>query len=394
MPLAAVRRRLPRPASPASSQVRFTASAPTDLTIRAPAIASTRRSFSSTLTPSPSTAPYRWRPRLAAPRSRATDTAQLCPEGHRHRGDRRRSSQGGRKFPPDKRIIYEVNPRGFTMLHPAVPRALRGTLAGLAHPAAIEHIVRLGVTTVELMPVAAWIDERHLPPLGLANAWGYNPVTFFAARPAPRAGRHRRPAEARRGAARGRHRTHARRRPQPHRRERRVWRNAVAPRPRQRHLLPPRSVRPVALRQRHRLRQHPCPRPPRADAPGTRRAPLTCALAGVDGFRFDLAPVLGRCDDGFRPGAPLLTAIANDPVLKDLVLIAEPWDVGPGGYRLGQFPGTLARVERPLSRRCPPLLARRRPHRRPAGDPPRRFRRYLSGFRPRSLRLDQLRRRP
>src|SRR6185312_10865418 len=79
----------------------------------------------------------------------------------------------------EKRVIYEVNPRAFTRLHPGVPRALRGTLAGLAHPAAIEHIVGLGVTTVELMPVAAWIDEHHLPELGLTNAWGYNPVTFF-----------------------------------------------------------------------------------------------------------------------------------------------------------------------------------------------------------------------
>src|SRR5262249_13606175 len=73
----------------------------------------------------------------------------------------------------------ELNVRGFTMRHPAVPPALRGTMAGLAHPAAIEHLLGLGITTVELMPLAAWLDERHLPPLGLRNYWGYNPIAFL-----------------------------------------------------------------------------------------------------------------------------------------------------------------------------------------------------------------------
>ena len=80
-------------------------------------------------------------------------------------------------------VIYELHVRGFTRAHPDIPEPLRGTFAALAHPAAIAHLKRLGVTTVELMPCAAWIDERHLPPLGLANAWGYNPVALLAPEP-------------------------------------------------------------------------------------------------------------------------------------------------------------------------------------------------------------------
>jgi glycogen operon protein len=87
------------------------------------------------------------------------------------------------RVPWSETIVYELHLRGYTMLHPDVPDALRGTAAGLAHPAALDHLVRLGVTTVELMPVAAAIDERHLAPLGLGNYWGYNPVAFRAPDP-------------------------------------------------------------------------------------------------------------------------------------------------------------------------------------------------------------------
>ncbi|MFK5057944.1 glycogen debranching enzyme, partial [Klebsiella pneumoniae] len=80
-------------------------------------------------------------------------------------------------------LVYEVNVRAFTMLHPDVPPGQRGTVAALAHPAVIAHLRRLRVAAVELMPIVAWIDERHLPPLGLANAWGYNPVALMALDP-------------------------------------------------------------------------------------------------------------------------------------------------------------------------------------------------------------------
>ena len=77
-------------------------------------------------------------------------------------------------------MIYELNVRGFSMHHPAVPPEQRGTVAALAHPAVVDHLRKLGVAAVELMPITAAIDERHLPPLGLRNAWGYNPVVPMA----------------------------------------------------------------------------------------------------------------------------------------------------------------------------------------------------------------------
>ena len=80
-------------------------------------------------------------------------------------------------------IIYELHVKGFTATHPDIPQHLRGTFAGLAHDAAIAHLTRLGVTTLELLPCAAWIDERHLPPLGLSNYWGYNPIAMMAPDP-------------------------------------------------------------------------------------------------------------------------------------------------------------------------------------------------------------------
>jgi glycogen operon protein len=80
-------------------------------------------------------------------------------------------------------LIYEVPVRAFTMLHPDIPKRQRGTIAALAHPAIVEHLKKLGVGAIELMPVTASIDERHLPPLRLRNAWGYNPVTFMALDP-------------------------------------------------------------------------------------------------------------------------------------------------------------------------------------------------------------------
>src|SRR5262249_3121702 len=81
------------------------------------------------------------------------------------------------------RFIYEVSIRAFTRLHPAMPLALRGTVAALAHPAILDHLLRIGIHTVEIMPLVAPIAERHLGPLGLGNAWGYNPVVFMAPDP-------------------------------------------------------------------------------------------------------------------------------------------------------------------------------------------------------------------
>ena len=91
---------------------------------------------------------------------------------------RLRASRAASGSLADQLVIYELNLRGFSRLNPAVPESARGTFAGLAHPASIAHLAALGVTAVEIMPADPFVDERHLPPLGLANAWGYNPVVF------------------------------------------------------------------------------------------------------------------------------------------------------------------------------------------------------------------------
>jgi len=241
-------------------------------------------------------------------------------------------------IPWGRTVIYELHVRGFTRTHPDVPEAIRGTFAGLAHPAAIEHLRALGITTVEIMPAAAWIDERHLPPLGLSNYWGYNPVAFMA--PDPRLapggwGEVRAAVDALAAAG-----------------IEAILDVVFNHTGEGDSLGPTLSLRGLDNAGAYRLRPD---NPGRyVDDAGTgntlaldRPAVLRLAmdalrtwrrLGGFSGFRFDLATVLGRRPDGFDPAAPLLAAIAQDPELRGLKLIAEPWDCGPGGYQLGRFP--------------------------------------------------------
>ena len=234
-------------------------------------------------------------------------------------------------------LIYEVCVKAHTMRDARVPEGMRGALAAIALPHVIERFVRLGVTHVEFMPIAAWIDERHLQPLGLTNAWGYNPVCFSALDPriAPNGMADlRATVAALREAGIG------------------VILDVVYNHSGESDADGPTlSLRGLdnALYYRHaaggRL----------IDDAGCGNS-LDCTQqivvalivealrrfvleAGVEGFRFDLATSLARRRKGFDPHAPLLEAIAADPVLHDRLLIAEPWDIGPGGYQLGRFPG-------------------------------------------------------
>jgi glycogen operon protein len=238
--------------------------------------------------------------------------------------------------PPEFRhggLIYEVNVRAFTMLHPDVPEAQRGTIAALAHPAVIAHLTKLGVDAIELMPVVAWIDERHLPPLGLANAWGYNPVVPMALDPRLAPG----------GVAELRDTVAALRQAGigvildlvfNHTGES----DALGP------TLSLRGLDNAAYARDGEGRLI-------NDAgtgntldfanPAVRNLTLASmrhyvANCGVDGFRFDLATVMAR-GPGFDAHAPIFAEMAADPLLADRVLIAEPWDTGPGGYQLGAF---------------------------------------------------------
>jgi glycogen operon protein len=231
-------------------------------------------------------------------------------------------------------LIYEVNVRGFTMQHPDVPAAERGTIAALAHPAIIAHLLKLGVDAVELMPVVAWIDERHLPPLGLRNAWGYNPVVPMALDPRLAPGG---VAELRDTVAALRHHGIG------------VILDLVFNHSGESDEFGPtlslRGLDDAAYARDGEGRLI-------NDAgtgntldfaqPSVRDLTLAAmrhfvAHCGVDGFRFDLATVMAR-SPGFDAAAPIFAEIAADPLLADRVLIAEPWDTGPGGYRLGAFP--------------------------------------------------------
>lgn len=277
--------------------------------------------------------PYHYHWRLAAKRNEGADTAPIMPKSIVVA-----MPEPVTPLPPVFKpggLIYELNVRSFTRMHPDVPEAQRGTIAALAHPAIIEHLKRLGVSAVELMPITASIDERHLPPLGLSNAWGYNPVTFMALDPRLAPGglkELRDTVAALREAGIGtildlvfNHTGESDR------------------------LGPTLSLR--GLDNRAYYRHQPDGRLANdtgtgntvaCDHPVVRDMVLDTLRhfvrhAGVDGFRFDLAPVLGRVDGTFDPSAPLLEAIAGDPVLADRVLVAEPWDIGPDGYQLGNF---------------------------------------------------------
>ncbi|MBL8589082.1 MAG: glycogen debranching protein GlgX, partial [Methylobacteriaceae bacterium] len=238
-------------------------------------------------------------------------------------------------------IIYELHVKGFTQRLEAVPPADRGTFRGLAHPAAISHLVELGVTIVELMPCAAWIDERHLPALGLSNYWGYNPIAFMAPDPrlAPAGWVDVRAAvDALRAAG-----------------IETIVDVVLNHSGESDEFGPTVSLRGLDNALYYRLRADDAARYDNDAGCGNvlaldRAAPLRLAMdalrawanyGGVDGFRFDLATTLARRADGFDPEAPFLAALAQDPQLRKLRLIAEPWDIGPGGYRPGAFPAAF-----------------------------------------------------
>jgi glycogen operon protein len=236
-------------------------------------------------------------------------------------------------------ILYEVHVKGFTQRHPAVPPHLRGKYLGLAEPVVLDYLRRLGVTTIELMPVQAYISEQFLAERGLANYWGYNSLAWFA--PEPRyavddavtefktmvralhqagfevildvvfnhtaEGNESGPTLSLRG-----------------------FDNAV-------------YYRLPAGNRAHYVNDSGCGNTINFDEPAVRAMVIDCLRywateMRVDGFRFDLAPILGRDASGFSRAAPFFSALRADPQLSYLKLIAEPWDVGPGGYQLGAFP--------------------------------------------------------
>ena len=250
------------------------------------------------------------------------------------------------RIDPGQRVLYELHVKAQTALHPAVPPALRGTYAGLAHPVALDHIQSLGVTTLSLMPVQWRADEARLQKMGLTNHWGYNTIGWFAP-------------------------------------ETRYWSGTpgTSPASEFRALVdavhargmelvidvvynhsaetdehgPTLSLRGIDNSLYYHLRPDNlacyenwsgCGNCLNLNQPRVLQLVLDslrywASELGVDGFRFDLAPILARRDHGdrsFDPRAPFFAAVAQDPVLASKLFIAEPWDIGPGGYQLGGFP--------------------------------------------------------
>ena len=247
------------------------------------------------------------------------------------------------QIPWAKTIVYEAHVKGMTAAHPEVPQPLRGSFAGLADPRVIEHLVRLGVTAIELQPVQAFFDDRYLVEKGLVNYWGYNTIGFFA--PAtryisPQGDLHEFKLMVRRLHEAGIE----------------VILDVVYI-----HTAEGNQMGPtLSFRGADNASYYILGADPRYyfDATGcgnTLNLKHTRVLqmvmdslrywveeAHVDGFRFDLATALGREREEYDQHAVFFEAVRQDPVLQKVKLIAEPWDIGPAGYQLGNFPPGFA----------------------------------------------------
>ena len=242
-------------------------------------------------------------------------------------------------IPWDRTIIYETHVKGFTHLHPQVPKELRGTFSALGDHQVVDYLSKLGITAIELLPIHAFVDDRHLEERGLRNYWGYNTIGFFA--PEPRYLATSDVGEFKRSV------NHL------HAAGLEVILDVVYNHTAEGNEMGPTlSMKGIDNASYYRL------------LPDQRRYYINDTGTGntlnlshqrvlqmvadslrywatemrVDGFRFDLATILAREPYGFDEGGGFLDSCRQDPVLSNVKLIAEPWDLGPGGYQVGQFP--------------------------------------------------------
>lgn len=240
-------------------------------------------------------------------------------------------------------VIYELHVKGMTARHPDVPEELRGTYTGLCHPVIIDHLKGLGVTAVELLPVQAFVDDDFLVERGLRNYWGYNTIGYFA--PETRYASRRGPGDEVREfkeMVKAFHRAGIE-----------VLLDVVYNHTAESNYQGPTlSFRGIDNRVYYRLLPH--QERFYEDLTGTGNTVDTshpqvltlvmdslrywAEVMHVDGFRFDLAPVLGRDPVDFDRGASFFDIVHQDPVVSRVKLIAEPWDLGHGGYQLGKAP--------------------------------------------------------
>ncbi len=239
-------------------------------------------------------------------------------------------------------VIYEAHVKGLTYLHPEIPPEMRGTYKALAHPVMLDYFKTLGITALELLPVAHFSSEPRLQRLGLSNYWGYNPLAMFAVDPRYAS----EPAKALnefRDAVKALHKAGIE-----------VILDIVLNHSAEIDLDGPTfSLRGIDNRSYYWIREDGdyenwtgCGNTLNLSSPGTVEYAHQCLrfwadVCHVDGFRFDLASVMGRTPE-FRQDAPLFDVMKNDPQLASLKLIAEPWDIGHGGYQVGNFPPLFA----------------------------------------------------
>ncbi|TXS46666.1 glycogen debranching enzyme GlgX [Streptomyces sp. uw30] len=239
-------------------------------------------------------------------------------------------------------VIYEAHVKGLTMRHPGLPEELRGTYAALAHPAVIEHLTELGVTALELMPVHQFVNDHRLVDMGLNNYWGYNTIGFFAPHNAYASwGDRGQQVLEFKSAVRALHEAGIE-----------VILDVVYNHTAEgNHLGPTLSFRGLDNPQYYRLTDDPRYY---MDTTGTgnsllMRSPHVLQLImdslrywvtemHVDGFRFDLAATLARQFHEVDRLSSFFDLVQQDPVVSQVKLIAEPWDVGEGGYQVGNFP--------------------------------------------------------
>jgi len=240
-------------------------------------------------------------------------------------------------------LIYEAHAKGLTQEHSGVPDAVRGTYEGLASDEMIQHYQALGVTTLELLPVHSFVDDGFLLERGLVNYWGYNTIGFFAPEP-----RYFGP-EGLTGFRQMVQKLHAN--------GIKVILDVVYNHTAEGdHRGPTLSYRGLDNQSYYRLEEGQpnryvndtgCGNTLNVSHPFVLRMVLDSLrfwveCMGVDGFRFDLATTLGREDHGFDSNGGFFDALRQDPVLSKVRLIAEPWDIGPGGYQLGEFPSEFS----------------------------------------------------
>jgi glycogen operon protein len=246
-------------------------------------------------------------------------------------------------------VLYEVHVRGATMQLPGVPPALRGSYLGLSHPAMRAHLRALGVTTLSLLPVHFHLDEEGLAARGAVNHWGYNTLGFFCADPRLASAPAREAVDSAAANAEFREMVD-----ELHADGFEVVIDVVFNHTAEAGETGPTvSFRGLDHASWYRLLPDDpsrcenlsgCGNTLNVAHPRVTQFVLDALrhwvqVMGVDGFRFDLAPVLGRGDQGYDPRAAFFTALQQDPVLAHTRLIAEPWDAGHAGYQLGRFPG-------------------------------------------------------